>query len=111
MTKNLDLLKEKMGFGKQLGMSTKRIQDQMKHLTNKIEEIRRENAMRGLVDASGNIMQSEDEEALQGELRPLRQQYDSNYKELKNLKADIMRIKQMVDHSKKQLHADFKSWY
>jgi len=64
MEDNKNLLKEKMQIGKQTGIEAKELKDRMGTLTNKIEEIRQEKALRGLVDSAGNIMKSEEEDEI-----------------------------------------------
>ena len=75
MEENKSLLKEKMVEGKRMGQEGKAVKDKIHRLTNKIEEIRKEKAMRGLVDADGNIMKSDEEDELQEELLPLKAKY------------------------------------
>ncbi len=56
MDENRDLLKEKYSRGKQLGIEVNDSREKIKSLTNKIEQIRKENAMRGNVDSNGEII-------------------------------------------------------
>ena len=65
MEENRNLLKEKYARGKQLGESVNNSRNQIKSLTNKIEQIRKENALRGLVDENGEIMKTNEEDQLQ----------------------------------------------
>lgn len=58
MEDNRNLLKEKYGRGKELGNGVNESRNMIKQLTNKIEQIRKENAMRGLVDENGEIMKT-----------------------------------------------------
>ncbi len=64
MDENRELLKEKYARGKQLGFEVNDSRDKIKSLTNKIEQIRKENAMRGNVDANGEIVQTPEEISL-----------------------------------------------
>lgn len=50
MEENRELLKTRYARGKELGNDVNESRVQIKNLTNKIEQIRKENAMRGLVD-------------------------------------------------------------
>jgi len=65
MEENRTLLKEKYARGKELGNDVNESRNKIKALTNKIEQIRKENAMRGLVDASGEVLKTPEEEQLQ----------------------------------------------
>ena len=62
MEENRQLLKEKYARGKQLGEMVGGSRNQIKSLTNKIEQIRKENALRGLVDENGEVMKTAEEE-------------------------------------------------
>jgi len=62
MEDNRALLKEKYGRGKQLGQDVNTTRTQIKDLTNQIEQIRKQNAMRGMVDDNGEIMKTPEEE-------------------------------------------------
>ena len=61
MNENRELLKEKFSLGKRLGVEVNETRTVIKSLTNKIEQIRRENAQRGLVDDKGDILKTEEE--------------------------------------------------
>lgn len=62
MEENRELLKEKYGRGKQLGVSVNNNRQLIKDLTNKIEQIRKQNALRGMVDESGELIKTEEED-------------------------------------------------
>lgn len=53
MEDNRALLKEKYGRGKQLGQAVNQSRQMIKQYTGEIEQIRKQNAMRGLVDDNG----------------------------------------------------------
>lgn len=61
MDENRDLLKQKYSRGKELGNLVNDSRNQIKILTNQIEQIRKENAMRGQVDSNGEIIQTTEE--------------------------------------------------
>lgn len=75
MDDNRNLLKEKYGRGKQLGSNVNEVRNNIKNLTNKIEEIRKQNALRGLVDENGEIEKTPEEQALQMQIGKFKQQY------------------------------------
>ena len=66
MEENRCLLKDKYARGKELGAEVNDSRNVIKQLTAKIEQIRKENAMRGLVDPNGEVIKTPEEEALQG---------------------------------------------
>jgi hypothetical protein len=55
MEENRSKLKELFGAGKSLGQELNETRIKMKGITNNIEKIREENALRGNVDSEGNI--------------------------------------------------------
>lgn len=65
MEDNRNILKEKYARGKALGQSVNDIRNQIKDLTNQIEQIRKQNALRGLVDDNGEVIRTPEENQLQ----------------------------------------------
>jgi len=64
MEDNRNILKEKYARGKALGQSVNDIRNQIKELTNQIEQIRKQNALRGLVDENGEVIRTPEENQL-----------------------------------------------
>jgi hypothetical protein len=58
MEENRQVYKEACARGKQLGMEVNDIRNKMKEYTNKIEQIRKENALRGNVDENHEVILS-----------------------------------------------------
>lgn len=65
---------------------------QIKDFTNQIEQIRKQNALRGMIDENGEIVRTEEEDNLQGNIHKLKLAYQQEYNELKDLKTEIERI-------------------
>lgn len=65
MEENRELLKERYGRGKYLGQNVNVTRNKIKELTNQIEQIRKQNALRGLVDENGEIIRTPEEEQFQ----------------------------------------------
>ena len=65
MEDNRALLKEKIGRGKHLGGNVNKTRGEIKDLTNQIEQIRKQNAMRGMLDDNGEIIKTPEEEQMQ----------------------------------------------
>ena len=61
-------------------------------MTNQIEQIRKQNALRGMVDDNGELVRTEEEDRLQDRINQLKKTYQSEYTELKDLKSEIERI-------------------
>lgn len=110
MEENRNLLKEQYARGKELGNDVNESRNKIKALTNKIEQIRKENAMRGLVDASGEVLKTPEEEQLQAQTNGLKIKYQEQYNELKELKAEIERIQNLLERSRERMQKDFESW-
>ena len=72
---NRELLKDKYIRSKQLGISLNVNRQKIKDLTNKIEQIRKQNALRGMVDESGEIIKTDEEDKIQLEISKLKQTY------------------------------------
>ena len=64
MEDNRALLKDKYARGKQLGGDVNASRTQIKEVTAQIEAIRKQNALRGMVDDSGEIVKTPEENAL-----------------------------------------------
>jgi hypothetical protein len=62
MEENRSLLKEKFGRGKELGNVVNESRNKIKSLTNQIEQIRKENAMRGFIDENGEVIRTKEED-------------------------------------------------
>ena len=71
---NRELLKDKYIRSKQLGISLNVNRQKIKDL-NKIEQIRKQNALRGMVDESGEIIKIDEENKIQLEISKLKQTY------------------------------------
>ena len=61
-------------------------------MTNRIEQIRKQNALRGMVDDTGEIIKTDEESKIQIEINLLKSTYQLEYNELKDLKTEIERI-------------------
>jgi hypothetical protein len=97
MEERKSILKAKMVEGKNTGVEAKEIKQQMTLLTTKVEQIRREKVMRGLVDAEGNIERSEEEDEIQSQVHELKIEYQDRYEKLRNFKAEIERLRNQID--------------
>jgi kinesin family protein 6/9 len=86
MEDNRELLKKKYARGKDLGTSVNQTRTLIKQYTSQIEQIRKQNAMRGLVDENGEIIKTPEEDGFQGKITKLKNEYQTQYNELKDLK-------------------------
>ena len=111
MEENKTLLKERFAAGKQLGQDVNIIRGEMTKLTNKLENLRKDNALRGMVDKNGEIIKTPEEDQLQNEINKAKELYRKKYEELKDLKADIERIQTLLERSKDKMQKDFEQWF
>ena len=110
MEENRALLKEKYGRGKQLGQNVNTTRTQIKDFTNQIEQIRKQNALRGMIDENGEIVRTEEEDTLQSKIHKLKQSYQQEYNELKDLKTEIERIQNLLEKCRVRMQKDFEQW-
>ena len=111
MEDNRNVLKEKYARGKELGNDVNESRNAIKSLTNKIEQIRKENAMRGMIDAgTGEVMKTPEEEQIQVQINKHKMRYQEQYNELKELKAEIERIQNLLERSRERMQKDFETW-
>lgn len=111
MEENRNLLKDQYARGKELGNEVNDSRNHIKNFTNKIEQIRKENAMRGLVDPqTGEVLKTPEEDALQQQISKHKIKYQEQYNELKDLKAEIERIQNLLERSRERMQKDFESW-
>lgn len=110
MEDNRELLKQKYARGKHLGTSVNQTRSLIKQYTGQIEQIRKQNAMRGLVDENGEIIKTPEEDDFQGKITKLKNDYQSQYNELKELKMEIERIQQLLERCREKMQKDFEQW-
>lgn len=55
-------------------------------------------------------MKTGEEEQLQSQINVLKVKYNDQYSELKELKAEIERIQNLLEKSKIQMQKDFENW-
>ncbi len=111
MEENKALLREKFTTGKNLGLEVNTTRKRLKDLTNKLEDLRKDNARRGMVDKNGEIVRTEEEDKLQNDVNKAKELYQKQYGELKDLKADIERIQALLERSKDRMQKDFEQWF
>ena len=111
MEDNKELLKEKFTIGKKLGMEVNATRGKIRDLTNRLENLRKDNALRGMVDRNGEIIKTPEEDQLQSDINNVKAIYQNQYSELKELKADIERIQALLERSKDRMKKDFEQWF
>ena len=110
MEDHKNVLKEKYKYGKELGIDVNLKRDKIKELVSKIEQIRKENALKGLIDSSNNVIVSEEETKLQEQVSIIKMDFQKGYNDLKILKSEIETIQNMLEKSKERMQRDFEQW-
>ena len=110
MEDNRNLLKDKYKRGKELGQEVNQSRNLIKKYSSQIEEIRKQNAMRGLVDENGEIIKTPEEQQLQEQVSKQKRDYQSQYNELKSLKTEIERIQALLERCRLAMQKDFEEY-
>eukprot|EP00826_Nyctotherus_ovalis_P063340 TRINITY_DN9282_c0_g1_i10.p1 TRINITY_DN9282_c0_g1~~TRINITY_DN9282_c0_g1_i10.p1 ORF type:complete len:584 (+),score=206.55 TRINITY_DN9282_c0_g1_i10:821-2572(+) len=108
---NKSLLKEKFGVGKRLGQEVNQTRERIRQLTNRLENLRKDNALRGMVDRNGEIIRTPEEDQLQSEVAAAKSLYQQQYSALKELKGEIEGIQALLERSKDRMNKDFEQWF
>jgi kinesin family protein 6/9 len=67
--------------------------------------------MRGMIDAgTGEVIKTPEEEQIQGQINKHKMRYQEQYNELKELKAEIERIQNLLERSRERMQKDFETW-
>ena len=110
MDENKLILKEKYNRAKALTLIINNARSRVEAIKNEIEELRRENALQGLVDRNNVPVEHSKEEALRRELEGVQMVYRDGVIELKDLKSEIGRIQNLMKNISEKLQRDFESW-
>ncbi len=67
--------------------------------------------MRGMIDpSSGEVLKTPEEEQYQSQINKYKLKYQEQYNELKELKAEIERIQNLLERSRERMQKDFETW-
>ena len=110
MDENKLILKEKINRAKALTQDINNARNRIEAIKNEIEELRRENALQGLVDRNNVPLDHPKEEPLRSELERAKMVYRNGLIELKDLKSEIERIQTLLKNISEKLQSDFESW-
>jgi kinesin family protein 6/9 len=108
---NKAILKKKFEQGKRLGQEINQAREKVQKLTNQLESLRTDNALRGMVDKNGEIIRTPEEEKLLNEIAVTKNASQKQYYELKELKAEIENIQAMLKRSAERMAKDFEQWF
>ena len=110
MDENKAVYKEKIKKAKDLTENINNARNKIQSIKNEIEELRKENALRGLVDKNNTPLQHPKEEFLTNDLEKYKLIYRNGVIELKDLKSEIERIQVLLKNISDKLQSDFESW-
>ena len=63
-----------------------------------------------MVDDNGELMRTPEEDELQLRINSLKQNYQREYTELKDLKTEIERIQNLLERCRVRMQKDFEQW-
>lgn len=63
-----------------------------------------------MVDDNGEIIRTPEEDLLQKKIALRKQQYQTDYNELKDLKTEIEQIQNLLERSRVGMQKDFEQW-
>ncbi|KAG5179598.1 P-loop containing nucleoside triphosphate hydrolase protein [Tribonema minus] len=112
---NKALLQKKYTTAKSVGARVNQARSTITYLKNTIEQIRRERAMEGLMDREegkeGGAEEEDPEEAKYKEaIEQEKRVYKEGFQELRELKAEIERIQQLLEKARLKMQSDFDTW-
>ena len=107
---NKALLKDKIAQARQLSEQISGARERITRIANEIEQLRRENAVQGLVDGANAPLEHPNEEPLKQRLVLEKSAYKEGVSKLKEVKSEIDGITQMMEHSTKRMNQDFEQW-
>lgn len=110
MDENKTILKEKIARAKALTESINAARGRIESNKNKIEELRKENALQGLVDKNNVPLDHPKEEPLKNDLEKAKVVYRNGIIELKDLKSEIESIQHLLKNISDKLQSDFETW-
>ena len=108
---NKAILKGKFEQGKRLGQEINLAREKVQKLTNQLENLRKDNALRGMVDKNGEIIRTPEEDKLLNEIAASKSISQRQYYELKELKAEIENIQAILKRSAEKMAKDFEQWF
>lgn len=110
MEDNKLLLKDKIQRAKDLTQIINNSRKSIEDIKNRIEALRRENAVQGLLDHNNVPLEHPMEESLRNQLERDKLVYRDGVAELKDLKVEIERIQKLLNTSREKMQADFEAW-
>ncbi|CAG9334654.1 unnamed protein product [Blepharisma stoltei] len=110
MEENKALLKEKIQRAKDLTVIINGARGRIESIKNEIEQLRKENALQGLVDKNNVPLEHPREEGMRNQLESDKLTYRDGVAELKDLKVEIERIQKLLNASRERMQADFEAW-
>jgi kinesin family protein 6/9 len=103
------MLRELGDRGKGEAEIVRRCKDNIDRLKGMIEDARRVQALQGM-KVGGGWTRSEEEERLMGEMEGEKKRLTGSFEKVKEIKAEIDRVKTHCENAMKRLNEDFKRW-
>jgi len=110
LEENKEILKEKIDEAKKMGNLINTSRAQIERIKNQIEDLRKERALQGLLNNQNEVIKHPDEERLANEIEKHKKIYKDNFSKLKDLKAEIENIQNLLQKNHQSLQKDFDKW-
>jgi len=110
LEENKEILREKIDEAKKMGNLINTSRAQIERIKNQIEDLRKERALQGLLNNQNEVIKHPDEERLTNEIEKHKKIYKDNYSKLKDLKAEIENIQNLLQKNHQSLQKDFEKW-
>lgn len=104
------LLKQKIDKCKALGQQVNDARDKINQFKNRIEMLRKEKALQGLLNNQNEESGDPEEERYQGEIDRQKAIYKINFEKLREEKGEVERIQKYLEKSMEKRQQDFERW-
>lgn len=109
LNEDMLLLKQLFSKGQEKTQEVKKYRSEIEYLKNKIEDVRKMQALRGI--SSGNeIGKSQEEEELQKMIEIKKKNYRETMSDVKDTKNEISRLKLTLENAREKMQRDFEKW-
>jgi hypothetical protein len=109
LQEDINLLQELQTKGKKYAEVLKEKKANIDYLKNKVEDVRRMEALKGMKQG-GEWKKSADEELLLAELEQARKALKEPVDKMKEIKEEIVRVQLTYEESVKRMNKDFEKW-
>eukprot|EP00357_Protocruzia_adherens_P011077 CAMPEP_0115005330 /NCGR_PEP_ID=MMETSP0216-20121206/19789_1 /TAXON_ID=223996 /ORGANISM="Protocruzia adherens, Strain Boccale" /LENGTH=806 /DNA_ID=CAMNT_0002371599 /DNA_START=155 /DNA_END=2575 /DNA_ORIENTATION=- len=110
MEDNKLLLQQKITEAKTIANRVNESRERLNSLKNKIERLRKEMAIQGMVNKDDEVEQHPEEDGVQNEIEKEKRAYKQTYEHLRDLKTEIEGINNHLHRARERMQKDFETW-